>query len=305
MNQKDFILTENVLSNSTAVWDVFLDKFDITWAFGHEWENSNKELTITPVEQLQNVKHDDGSIKYKYNNEWFRSDDFTNIHNSKYHVLFGGCSETEGIASPIEEVWSKMLYEDLKNKYDIDGFYSIARSGFGWQKVILNFMIYVEKYGFPTHFFILLPNLGRFFKWDEEQETWRYVQKAPPTEVIPPKDRNFFNDVTTPLDHKGFLINFLVSWKLFEKYCEANNVKLLCSTWDYLEGQNIDRVITLKSFFRMSSSEVQDYIQSVRPDGKLNPGDLKRRDGHSGKLIHEYWLKSFEEEIESRGLFDD
>lgn len=308
-NRDAYVLTDSVIKNSSAAWDVFLNKFDITWATDSRWNSNGKDLTITPIELSQPGSDivDDGSIKYSYNNEWFRSDDFTDQHPEKNHILFAGCSETEGIASPLEEVWSKMLHTQLKNNsIDVGGFYSIARAGYGWQKIITNFMIYVEKYGFPTHLFVLLPNLSRGYRWREEASAWFYIQKFPFKGQVPAEEEGFFQNNTTPEDHKQFFIDFSVSWQLFEKYCESNGVKLLCSTWDFPEAYNIERFNHLKSFFSIpEENEIENFIRSKRPDGKLLEGDLRRRDGHSGRIQHEYWLEKFSNEIDKRGLFND
>jgi hypothetical protein len=307
-DKQDYTITDSVIKNSSATWDVLLNKFDITWALDYEWKGLGRELTVTPIEQQQPGSFiDDGSIKYSYNNEWFRSDDFTTDHPEKYHVLFAGCSETEGIASPLEEVWSKMLHKNLIDRsIDVGGFYSIARAGYGWQKIITNFMRYVEKYGFPTHLFVFLPNLSRGYRWKDEDSAWFYIQKFPLRAQVPKEEENFFQNNTSYEDHKQFFIDFSVSWQLFENYCESNGVKLLCSSWDYSEGPNIERFGHLKSFFPIhEEQEIQAFIRSKRPDGKLLDGDLRRRDGHSGKLYHQYWLEKFDNEISRRELFND
>jgi hypothetical protein len=305
---KAYVIDPDRIVASTAVNDVFSKEFDITWAFDDRY-NKNKTITMNVVENLQDPSLDDGSVVYEYNNEWFRSDDFSANRDSKFHVLFAGCSESEGIASPLDEVWTKMLHSNLATKNDVGEFYSIARSGFGWQKVITNFMIYVEKYGFPTHFFVLLPNLGRVFQWNENIRSWQYVQRVPFRATIPKEEETLFMKNTSPEEHKQFFIDFSVSWKLFENFCKTNGVKLLTSTWDELEGDNINNMNSndyLKSFFHIpEAGDLESFIIEQRPNGKMLPGDLTRRDGHSGRLKHLWWLSKFEEEIERRGLFND
>jgi hypothetical protein len=305
---KKYMIDPEKIGASTAVEDVFNNKFDITWAFDDR-HNKSKTMTMSIIESSQGSLPDDGSVVYNYNNEWFRSDDFSADHKSEFHVLFAGCSETEGIASPLDEVWSKMLHSELSTIKDVGGFYSIARSGFGWQKVITNFMIYVEKYGFPTHFFVLLPNLGRVFQWNEDIESWQYVQRIPFRGLIPKEEETLFMKNTSPEEHKQFFIDFSVSWKLFEKFCKANGVKLLTSTWDEPEGINILQMNSnnyLESFFHIpEAKDLENFIIKERPNGKMLPGDLTRRDGHSGRLKHLWWLSKFKEEIKRRNLFND
>lgn len=301
-------ITKSVVYNSSATMDVFLNEFDITWAREDKYSNStNRNLTVTPIEVAQpSFTGDDGSIIYNYNNEWFRSDDFTKTHDEKYHVLFGGCSESEGIASPLEEVWTKMLHEELKTKYDVGGFYSIARAGYGWQKVISSFMIYVKKYGFPTHFIVLLPNIGRFFEWKDDQDAWFYMQRFPLSASGESRNDEFSERSSNRIEHKRFLIDFIAGWKLFVEYCKSNNVKLIWSTWDYGDSHNFQLFNEPGQFFCINDNHYdEDFILSKRPDGKLLDGDLFRRDGHSGRLKHLFWKEHFKNEIERLELFHD
>jgi hypothetical protein len=301
-----YLITDTVVNNSSAVDDVFLNRFDITWATDSRF-NKTKTMTLNPIEPstLDGNNLDDGSITYNYNNEWFRSDDFTENHATKYHILFAGCSETEGVGGNIETIWSNMLYESLKDKYDIDGFYSIARAGFGWQKIITNFMLYEKKYGAPTHFFVLMPNIDRMFAWMDSESLWRYIQKFPFDAGMPAENAEI-NNFPTENEHMKMLIDFTISWKLFEKYCQSIGTKILWSTWDFMENPNLMFFNQHESFFKIDvTGKFNDYIKLKRPDGKLESDDMDRRDGHSGKLFHMFWKESFMDEIEKRGMFND
>lgn len=274
---------------NTNIQDLLLDVFDITWMNGTSLDK--KEYTILPIENAI----DDGSVSYLYNSDGFRSDDFKTSHNEK-HILFAGCSNTEGVGSPLNTVWSKMLYDELSQKYKLEGFYSIARSGYGWQKIISNFIIYTQKYGFPSHLFILLPNITRFYIWKEKVGEWEYVQRYPEDRKNHVSKNEYFEK----------LIDFTVSWDLFEKYCEANNVKLLWSTWFEVDEYNLSKINKSKTFFSMNlQSFFSEFVKVKRPNLKLEKHDISRRDGHDGVLWHEYWLEKFKEQIEARELFND
>lgn len=304
---KDYLITDSVIHTGSATLDVFCDTFDITWAFENTYkEMKDRTLTLNPVELHQldsNPEMDDGSIIYNYNNEWFRSDDFVKLSPENTNILFAGCSESEGIAGPLDEVWTKMLHDQIASKNNnVSGFYSLARAGFGWQKIISSFMIYVKKYGFPDYFFVLLPNVSRVFEWDEERKTWWYMQKFPiwyNEEAT--NHREFAERHATLKEHKEHLINFILSWKLFEHYCETNNVKLLWSTWDHEEAPNLSRFNQFNNYFEINNNEWTEFIKTLRPDGRIKNGDLYRRDGHSGKLKHLFWLNKFAQEITKKG----
>lgn len=300
-----YLVTMDAVRNSTATNDVLYGNFDITWSYDDRY-NSEKTITLNPVENHANRPdvEDDGSVVYEYNNEWFRSDDFTDIHNSKNHILFAGCSETEGIGGSLDTVWTKMLYKSLKEKYDIDGFYSIARAGYGWQKIITNFMIYVKKYGVPTHLFVLMPNIDRMFEWDAEKKAWIYKQKFPVFAGVP-IDEMYRDNLATDKEHMKMLIDFTVSWNLFEQYCKSIGTKLMWSTWDFVEAHNLSKFDQHENFFAVDGRDYHEYILEKRPDGKIAKDDLERRDGHSGVLFHMFWKEKFEQEIERLGLLND
>lgn len=300
-------IPEHFALHGSAALDAFTDQFDVQWARSEPYKSMGPEsrtFSVHAVEYGQEAfSGDDGKIQYSYNTDWFRCDDFSKIHDKNFHVLFGGCSETEGVASPIEEVWSKMLHSKIKESFSVDNFYSIAMAGYGWQKIISSFMTYVKRYGFPTHFFVLLPNLQRFFFWDKEAQNWDYNFGKPLDRL--PKNVSMEEEEAAIEQHKNLLINFTISWRLFEHYCETNGVKLLWSTWDFLENYNFSALNQFNNYFHIPEDDYSDFILKVAPDGKLAEGDLFRRDGHSGKIYHMYLFESFKNEIIKRKLFPD
>jgi hypothetical protein len=296
---EDFVLA------SSAALDVFTDQFDAQWARSYPYSSmatGSRIFSVHPAEYGQEgFSGDDGKVEYSYNSDWFRCDEFSKTHNKDFHVLFGGCSETEGVASPIEEVWSKMLHSKIKKSFSVDNFYSIAMAGYGWQKIISSFMTYVKKYGFPTHFFVLIPNLQRFFSWDKKAQSWDYHFGKPLDRLA--EDVSKEEEEAAIEQHKNLLINFTINWRLFEHYCETNGVKLLWSTWDFLEDYNFSILNQFNNYFTITEKDYDDFIYKVAPDGKIVEGDLFRRDGHSGRIYHMYLLECFKNEITKRNLF--
>lgn len=300
---KDLDIDFNILERSSGINDVFFNLFDKTW-FNSLTENQKitKKFTILPhgVEQCA----DDGLVSYQYNSDFFRCDDFTTAHNKKYHVLFGGCSETEGVGGNLNEVWSHKLYSELKEKYEIDGYYSLGKSGNGWHKIALSLMIYVEKYGKPTHFFVMLPNIGRNYYWNKEERSWSYLQKyvKEAWENPPHKETNLFDSN----EHKKQFMEFAVGWKMLINYCKSNNIKILYSTWDTRENNNISLWDQQDKLFLINDTEnLLKFIESKYPDMNVPKNLLSKRDGHSGDIKHEYWKNVFIKAIEERGLFND
>lgn len=304
------------LNDSANVSDVFFDEFDLTWM--HGMPKDKRTFTKLPIENIFSGG-DDGSISYNYNQDGFRSDEFSNEH-VKYHILFSGCSQTEGVGGSIDTVWTNILHKQLKDRgLDVGGFYTLARSGYGWQKIISQFMLYTKKYGMPTHFFVLMPNIGRFYLWSEERNNWVYVQRYPvntdydaindwrkkhDSEEVPEPSR-FEEQKLSVKEHREKFLDFVIGWKLFSEYCKANNVKLVWSSWDYAESDNYSLMQSNDFFPLNESNEIESFISKKRPDLKLEKYDLIRRDGHDGVLWHEYWAEKFLEKIDERDLFND
>ena len=293
----------DTIRRSSGVSDVFSNNFDKTWFANLPQEKIHERIfTVTPFELELGV--DDGTVTYIYNSDFFRCDEFGS-YNSKYHVVFGGCSETEGVGGNLDQSWSHKVYSELKENYDVGGYYSLGKSGNGWHKIALSLIEYVNRYGKPTHFFVLLPNIGRNYYWNKDRKAWAYDQKYvdPGWEVSPHKKENSF-DVD---EHKKQFIEFAVGWKIFQSYCSTNNIKILYSTWDFSENNNLILYDNhLKNFHPIPhEAELQQFIEKKYPALKLPKNALKKRDGHRGDLVHEYWKESFIKEIEKRGLFDD
>ena len=301
----DYILNPEHVARVSGASDLFFDKFDTTWMFGKE-DTKERVFSVIPIEGMhQDEFIDDGEVEYVYNNEWFRCDDFTEKNNSKYHIVFSGCSETEGVGSPLETVWANIVYSNLKEKYDISGYYSLGKSGNGWHKIVSSFLLYIKKYGKPTHFFVLLPNIGRDYVWKEGRGGWAYDQTltfSVDRESLP---EDMLKKVITPEQHKKSFIDFTLGWKLFEEFCKASDIKLVCTTWDLNENPNLTMVNQHKSFFPLDYKKFSEYVMDARPNGKFEKRDMRRRDNHSGVLFHEWWAKEFLNQIEYREFFND
>jgi len=310
---KEYFLDKESLSANTK--DVFFNNFDITWAEPSffstdipDWKvTDNKIFTKLPIEKIKD-EQDDGSIVYKYNNDFFRCDDFTTNHNG-LHILFAGCSQTEGVGGNIEDVWSNMLFNKIKKNNNTDGFYSIARAGYGWQKIISNCLIYIKKYGTPEYLFILLPNVGRMYEWDSDYRTWVYKQKYAEifTESLKEKDEISFSEK----DYMKSIIDFKNAWNLFEQFCETNKIKMLWSTWDELDHQNykiidsttfdINKIGISKNYIDIANKDKMElYFMEYSKHNKIKKDDFSRRDDHFGTLYNRYWTDCFYKEIKRR-----
>ena len=273
--------------------DVFFNQLDKTWM--HDKINENGlTFSIYPSEINGGVE-DDGSVEYKINRQYFRSDDFKQNHENKKHILFAGCSETEGVGSPSDTVWAKVLYDKISEKEELSGYFNIGRAGAGWEKIISLFLIYEKDYGTPDELYIILPNLCRFYEWTEEgyDHGFKYVQ------------RSWHDGLVTEGRYREELIRFLMGWKLFERYCESKNIKLIWGTWEHLDNWHYKNIGVFNHFVELPANEnanetdaFKKLIQEKRPTGKMLKYDLRRRDNHHGVLVHEFWASIFLENRE-------
>lgn len=242
-----------------------------------------------PPERIQPGK-EDWEVEYSYNNELFRSDHFISQHDG-LHILFGGCSNTEGVGSNIQDNWSYKLYKDISKENKTSGFFSIAKGGFGWHQIFLNFKIYVEKYGAPDYYFVLHPNILRYYLWQDESNRWQYIQR----------NVGDASEKELDLEYRNKFPDWATAMSMFIAYCESVGTKLLWSTWATEQNEDIKNSKFFEStFFEMQKVDRQ-WLSSARPDGDIKKDDINFRDGHPGRIAHELWHQSFKNEIVKKG----
>lgn len=246
-------------------------------------------LNHIPPEKIQDGK-ENWEVRYAFNNYLFRSDHFK-VEHKGLHILFGGCSNTEGVGSNIEDNWSYLLYQEIEKLTPTSGFFSIAKGGYGWHQILLNFKIYVEKFGAPDYYFVLHPDIMRFYEWDNNKNSWGYRQKHMGDELT----KKEFDS-----KHLDILPHWVSAMSIFIAYCESVGTKLIWTTWDNRENENIKNSHYFDSTYFETYFGTFENVQSVRPDGKFEKDDLNFRDGHPGKVQQILWFKSFKDELIKR-----
>lgn len=308
-----------IYKNVEAYSFLDLDRFDNTWAsfsedftfeqhverwagFGYKFiDNKHTFLSIPP----ENIKPDKATweVEYRYNKNWFRCDEFRKEHGrfTGKHIVFTGCSNTEGVGGNIEDTWSHMLYTELNKRNTLSGYYNLGKGGNGWQQTFTNFIKYVNSYGAPEMLVMLMPNVLRNYVWSDELNRWTFEQKHPYS--INPSPEHLDKAQPTLDQHQKYFPIFLVAMNMFLNYCKAIGTEVVWSTWDSTEDANIrtsnffhDSYIPLKGL-------TQEYIEEKRPGLKLNKDDLSFRDGHPGVLSQTLWYEMFLDELTlNRGL---
>jgi hypothetical protein len=251
-------------------------------------------------EELNKKYNQDDTVRYYFNSLGFRSDEFTKNHNGK-HILFAGCSETEGYGGNLESSWPYMVYSELCKKEKISGFFNLSRGGWGHEIIISNIMAYINDYGKPDKIYILLPNMGRIYQWednDDDKENYFYKYFLPDKQKITePKDKKL-----TVEEQRNIFITFTILMKIFEDYCISNNIELFWSTWDYSDAINYTNVNIFKKFIKFIGQK--DFIiknQNFFIDQiKTNKNWNAKRDGHHGYFYHYLWAQHFLGKIDTK-----
>lgn len=290
--------------------DVFLNRLDLTWMKGESVGSGDYSRVIhkLPVENAE----DDGTVTYSYNSSGFRSGEFTSDHLNNPHVLFLGCSETEGYGANDGEYWPSILHETISNKSTTSGFFNLGRGGWGWEKIIANSSIYFDKYGVPDYMFIMLPNISRFWRYLEDEGQWSYIQR-----YVNDHKHNIGERSKSLVEHKNLhkmdrslylseFIRFVSGWKTYLRYCESLGIKVLWSTWFAQDSENIKAMYDFKNFVYIGKeSDMYEITAKIaankKSDGTYKSNDLRRRDGHHGTIYHKIWADKFAEKAKELG----
>ena len=264
-------LMQSILKNpySSAL---FFNKID------HQVRDEEEEFWIHGEEPDKECSQDD-TVRYYFNSLGFRSDEFIKNHNGK-HILFAGCSETEGYGGNLESSWPYMVYSELCKKEKISGFFNLSKGGWGHEIIISNIMAYINDYGKPDKIYILLPNIGRIYQWEDSDDgKEKYLYKYFFSDTVREKDKK--TRANAPLrtltveEQRNIFVTFTLLMKLFEDYCISNNIELFWSTWDYSDAVNYDNANIFKNW-------------------------NAKRDGHHGYFHHYLWAQHFLGKIDTK-----
>jgi len=244
---------------------------------------------------FQNFKLDkDKRFDEELNSYGHRCDEFKTNHEGKTHVLFAGCSETWGMGGSLEEAWPAILYKEINKIEECSGFFVTAIPGGGFQDIYSLVMDYIEKFGKPKYLFILLPDFTRFRHYYEgkyhacvqDDDQWQLNQFDSPYWGI----RQKFN--RGEYDIENLFINYLLATRLFEKYCNAEGIKLYWSQWHQQTRQwYTEKVRNYFSNFIEFPDNYHDSIAQIY--AKNNNLSILKPDNHYGSAGHKYFADVF------------
>ena len=243
------------------------------------------EKLISPLKKFKNwpksLKKDNPTLlEEEVNENGFRSNSFISNHDGK-HLLFAGCSYTWGTGLSIEEVWSKKLYNLISNKNKCSGFFNLGVPGQSIIHQIFYIFKYCKLYGNPDSIFFNIPDLGRFYYYDNNQKSFYYSSYGN-------------NKILNVLSYQYYF--------MLEQYCLQNNIKLYSFSWCDSKNVNKNSIFgfnrtiepfALKNFKTFYSTTIKETLSFVYDYKEKNKNmqflEIARDSDHLGIAYHEYW----------------
>ena len=234
------------------------------------------------------IRTNDGSDHYneehqgEFNSFGFRSDEFTDNHNGK-HILFMGCSETQGSNEDLDSCWAYILYNKIKGEEVVSGYFNIASIGSGIIPQILKAQEYIKRFGKPDEIFFLSPEPYRTLKYLIKDQRIHYSNVTP--------------DVNTESEISDMLQIFsynAIMLQMFESFCEILNIKLIWSTWSGYEEDLFDRY-KFKNYFNlhMKNLSLENLYSLYADKSRTIDNNFLKKDKHKGIVFHRYWAEQF------------
>jgi len=213
-------------------------------------------------------------LNLKLNSKNFRCDEFKKTHNG-IHILFSGCSVTFGDGLFEDEIWSKKLYNKIKDDTELSGYFNLAVSGSNVFDIVTNIFRYMSEFGKPNVIFISLPSVRRYV-----------FHKSEITGL-----RNLHNSVYT--DGKGDEYSEVARLQSFqylfilEYFCKIENIKLYCFSYD---DSGHYTPMDLNNYFEVNKNDLIQFVSEYSIDNPQDEFAIKARDNsHYGTAYHEYW----------------
>jgi hypothetical protein len=268
---------------------------------------------------------EDLNHSYKYNSDGYRSDDFKNIgdvHEGK-HILFAGCSETEGVGTKLENVWSHIVYQKITEAEKCSGFFNIGSKGLSIDMIFQQVLSYIEKSGKPDVLFINFPDLFKFYIWDERLQTWAAKIGTQTGIAYNLYDKFYLKDLKQGMESEQslliedvmndeilkalcavngtYFVPELISeeeyanstirafryFVLMEKLCRILGIDLFWGTWDMYSSTSIENSELFNNYTNIANTK---SLYRWMYENGYDIKDLVARDGgHCGNAIHAYW----------------
>ena len=84
----------------------------------YRYDTGYHYVDMTYSEFKKRIKTDKRKVLYQLNKNFFRCENFKKDHEG-IHILFAGCSETFGEGGNIENNWTRLVYDKLKENNNL------------------------------------------------------------------------------------------------------------------------------------------------------------------------------------------
>lgn len=266
---------------------------------------------------------EDDEVIYQYNSSGLRSDEFTKVHEGK-HILFAGCSETEGLGHKLENTWAHQVYSKINESEKISGFFNIGVRALSITAINRQIINYIMMYGKPNSLFVNYPDFYRYYKWNEDKMFWeprfglettasynlkdKFYLKEFKDAKINDKESFLIDDnlneeiintsklangrlMTTEYmsdeRNSDFVVNSIQSLMLMEEFCKIMEISFIWGSWDPYSSATIRQSKLFNNYVDIGNlKNIYDWAEKNNYQAK----DLRARDiGHMGIACHKYW----------------
>lgn len=239
---------------------------------------------------------------FPINKDMFRSDEFSREHSGK-HVLFSGCSVTYGIGLYATETWSYKIYEKIKAKEAVSGYFNLGKPGTSVMDIISNVFKYIGLYGAPDVIFLDLPDLNRHYAIRDERKD--FIKH--PVEVIENRTyTSFFHGMyrgRPNLRNQEIRIYVYQYIAMLEQYCKDMGVELYI--FSYVDAtNNFLKRTDIESMKYLNNEDIVEDIYNYAEKNKdsIDEYFLTARDEqHHGWGYHDIWADIMFKEYENGG----
>lgn len=238
---------------------------------------------------------------FNINSKGFRSEDFKKDHDGK-HILFAGCSISYGTGLYAKETWPHLLYNKIKEKEDVSGYYNISVPASSIFDNVINIFKYIDNYSKPDVIFLNLPDIARLYtlieNLDPEVIDWKSKVSFEEKDGFDYfKDKYFHslhsykNNIESTVIYENliYIYQYLL---MLEVFCTTNNIELYIYSWssttnNFLTNDSVE----LRSFYNVSRPSAR-WLHDYKTENKEDEFYLVARDdSHDGTAYHSFWSK--------------
>lgn len=139
----------------------------------YKWISSDTEEEYIRAIKDKDIPYGPNDVEYNYNNFGFRCDNFESWNHHPYRILYAGCSMTEGIGLPLQDVWAKQMHQMICQNLNCNiPYWNIATAGSGIDQMI-RYLYNLKDIIKPQIIISYLPNTVRRERWtDDAWSSW-------------------------------------------------------------------------------------------------------------------------------------